>query len=98
VQPIAPRRTSSPSFNCRYARTRGEIMVCDSDRLAAKDRRMSAQFYEALANGDARTRRQLRRTRDVFLGYRDRCQDEACVSQAYDGRIQEIRDIVEGVE
>lgn len=95
VEPIAPRATSRPSFNCRYARTRGEIMVCDSDRLAAKDRAMSSEFYQALANSDPRTRRELRRSRDRFLAYRDRCRDEACVAEAYDGRVQEIRDIVE---
>lgn len=98
VEPIAPRRTSRPSFNCRYARTRGEIMVCESDQLAAKDRRMSALFYQALADADPERRRALRRTRDAWLRYRDRCPNEACVSQAYDGRMQEIRDIMEGVE
>jgi uncharacterized protein YecT (DUF1311 family) len=98
VEPIAPRRTSRPSFNCRYARTRGEIMVCESDRLAAKDRQMSSLFYSALADADPERRRQLRRTRDAWLRYRDRCRDEACVAQAYDGRSQEIRDIMEGIE
>ncbi|MDP9414061.1 MAG: hypothetical protein M3Q08_08200 [Pseudomonadota bacterium] len=82
-----------PSFNCRSARTRGERMVCSSDRLAARDRAMSSLFYSALADGDSRTRAELRRTRDRFLAYRDRCPDEACVAEAYEGRMQEIRDI-----
>jgi hypothetical protein len=90
-------RTSNPSFSCRYARTAGERMVCGSSRLAAKDRAMSSLFYSALADGDARTRRELRRTRDRFLAYRDRCRDEACVAEAYDGRMEEIRDIMRGL-
>jgi uncharacterized protein len=73
-------------------------MVCESDRLAAKDRQMSSSFYQALANADPQRRRELRRTRDEFLRYRDRCRDEGCVAQAYDGRSQEIRDIMEGIE
>jgi len=48
----------------------------------------------ALANADSRTRAELRRTRDRFLAYRERCGSEACVAEAYDGRMQEIRDIM----
>ncbi len=90
----AERGSSRPSFNCRYARSRGEIMVCESDRLAASDRRMSSAFYSALSNADRSARRKLRRTRDKFLAYRDRCRTEACVAQAYEGRMREIRDIM----
>jgi uncharacterized protein len=32
------------------------------------------------------------------LRYRERCQDEACIADAYDGRMAEIRDIVAGIE
>jgi uncharacterized protein len=38
----------------------------------------------------------LRQTQRRFLAYRDRCADAQCVTQAYTGRIREIRDIVEG--
>ena len=69
-------------------------MVCSSDRLAAKDRAMSSLFYSALADGDPRTRAELRRTRDRFLAYRDRCGNEGCIADAYDGRMREIRDIM----
>jgi hypothetical protein len=96
--PARPRAVSNPSFNCRYARTRSEVMVCGSARLAAKDRAMSSLFYSALADADPRQRRELRRTRDRFLAYRDRCRDEACVAEAYDGRMDEIRDIMANLE
>ena len=72
-------------------------MVCGSSRLAAKDRAMSSLFYSALNDADERQRRELRRTRDRFLAYRDRCPDEACVAEAYDGRMEEIRDIMRGL-
>jgi hypothetical protein len=91
----SPSRSSSrPSFNCRYAKTRSEKMVCESDRLAARDRQMAAMFYGAMDEADRGTRRELNRTRDRFLAYRDRCRSEDCVAQAYEGRMREIDDIM----
>jgi hypothetical protein len=92
-----PRRTAaSPSFSCARGRSRSERMVCSSGSLAALDRQMSSLFYSELANGDGRTRRELRRSRDRFLAYRERCPDEACIAQAYRDRMDEIRDIAAG--
>lgn len=55
---------------------------------------MSSRFYSALSVADGRARRALRQTRDRFLAYRERCPDEACVAEAYRGRMAEIRDIM----
>ena len=98
--PVAPEPVASgaarPSFNCRYARTRGEIAVCNDAGLAALDRQMAAEFYRALASGGPRERQLLRSTRDSFLRYRDRCPNDNCVAETYRGRIREIRDIMRG--
>ncbi len=93
-EPEPARRSANPSFNCNHARTRSEKMVCSSPRLAARDRQMSSLFYSALTEADRRTRRILRSTRDDFLAYRERCGNEACVADAYDDRMREIRDIM----
>ena len=69
-------------------------MVCGSSSLAARDRAMSSMFYSALSSASPRARSDLRRTRDRFLAYRDRCGSEACVAEAYEGRMREIRDIM----
>ncbi len=90
--------TVRPSFNCRYARSRSERAVCSNERLAAKDRAMSSLFYSALADADPRTRAVLRRTRDRFLAYREGCNSDTCIAQAYDGRMDEIRDIMAEAE
>jgi hypothetical protein len=92
--PPPPPVVANPSFDCDDARTRGETMVCGSASLAAKDRAMAAAYEAARDEGDRRTRRALERTREDFLAYRDRCTTQACVSQAYDGRMREIRDIL----
>lgn len=88
--------SANPSFNCRHARTRSERMVCGSGRLAALDRRMSSLYYATLEDADGRQRAALRRSRDRFLAYRERCRDETCVAEAYRDRMDEIEDIGRG--
>lgn len=90
------RGPASPSFNCSYARTRSERMVCSNGTLAAKDRQMAALYYSVMANADVGTRAHLRRSRDAFLARRERCGSEDCILSIYDARIQEIRRIAAG--
>jgi uncharacterized protein len=71
-------------------------MICSDGSLAALDRQMSSRYYSALAGADPGTRRDLRRSRDRFLSYRERCPNQACVAQAYRDRMDEIRDISAG--
>ena len=94
--PPPPARTSSarPSFNCANARTRGEVAVCRSDRLATLDRRMAGEFTGAMRQATPEQRALLQRTRGTFLAYRDRCTSDACIAGAYNDRIREIRDII----
>jgi uncharacterized protein YecT (DUF1311 family) len=98
VEPEPPASASAarPSFNCRYARTRGEIAVCRSPRLAELDRQMAGQYYRAIAAADGRQRALLTRTRDAFLRFRDQCPSDACIAETYRGRMREIRDIMRG--
>ncbi|HEU5285557.1 MAG TPA: hypothetical protein VFU20_03470, partial [Sphingomicrobium sp.] len=94
--PPPPQPTASPSFNCRTARSRGEIAVCNDPGLAALDRQMAAQFSTALAQADSGQRALLQRTRSDFLRYRDNCPSNACIAETYRGRMREIRDIMAG--
>jgi len=96
ARPAQQRTSASPSFNCSYARTRSERLVCSNGSLAAKDRQMAAIYYAAMANADVGTRAHLRRSRDAFLSRRERCGSEDCVISIYDARIQEIRRIAAG--
>ena len=89
----APASTS-PSFDCDDARTRGELMVCSDPSLAALDRQMAAQFESAVADANPAQRALLERTRGRFLAYRDGCRSDACVADSYRGRMAEIRDIM----
>lgn len=88
------RLSSTPSFNCRYAKTRSEVAVCRSSGLAALDRQMASQFYRALSSAGPRQRALLTATRTDFLRYRDHCDTDACIAETYRGRMREIRDIM----
>ena len=98
VPPPAPRPVAAarPSFDCGYARSRVEVMICADPALARADRAMAGEYYRALVGADPDARRALKRTRDGFLRFRDRCPDAGCVAQAYADRIDEIRDIAGG--
>lgn len=91
-----PVRLASPSFNCRFAKSPSEQMVCSDGRLAALDRQMASHYFAALSNGDQWTRTTLRRSRNRFLADRERCSSADCIAGAYEARIEEIRDIAEG--
>lgn len=103
-RPAMPRVTSEPprpaqarpSFNCRYARTPSELMVCGDERLASRDRAMASLYYQAIAQTDPETRAMLRGTRDRFLARRERCRNPACVAAAYEDRMDEIDHIASG--
>jgi hypothetical protein len=97
--PSAPQGQAAParpSFDCGHARTGGEVAVCGDAGLAALDRNMAAQYSRALAVASPEQQALLRRTRDRFLAYRDRCPNSRCIGDAYVGRMREIRDIMEG--
>lgn len=97
VEPERPRPAlARPSFNCRYARTRTEQMVCSDEELAARDRDMASQYYSAIAAADPETRAILRGTRDRFLARRERCGGPGCVARSYEDRIDEIDRIMSG--
>jgi hypothetical protein len=88
--------SARPSFDCRDARTKGEVAVCSDAGLAALDRNMAAQYGRAMDGASPDQKALLRRTRDRFLAYRDRCPNRSCIGDAYVGRMREIRDIMEG--
>lgn len=94
--PEPPPASAGPSFDCRAARTRGEMAVCDDPGLAALDRQMAAQFNGAMSQADPGERALLQQTRGRFLAFRDACRSDGCIADAYRGRMREIADIMAG--
>jgi hypothetical protein len=97
-QPVGPKTSypGRPSFDCDNAATKGEIAVCSDSGLSALDVNMANQYRRALSSASPEEQALLRRTRDRFLAYRDRCPNRSCIGDAYVGRMREIRDIMEG--
>jgi hypothetical protein len=79
-----------PSFNCRYARTRSERLICGDPGLAALDRGLNAAYEEAIAAGA--DRRTLRAAQDRWLSVREAAAgDPDAVADVYRRRIDELR-------
>ncbi len=80
-----------PSFNCRYARSVTERMVCGEPELAAADRRLAREFDRAMARTP--DPRGLRRQQDRWLAARERAGDDYdAVLRLYAIRTQELRE------
>ena len=95
-QPGPGSAAASPSFDCSRARTSGERAICGDPGLAALDRQMASQYQRTMSTTPPEAQALLRRTRDRFLAYRDRCPDSACIAGAYQDRMREISDIAAG--
>jgi hypothetical protein len=99
LPPPPPRQAPAllaarPAFNCRYAHTRTERLVCSSPALAAEDRSMSSVYYGTIAAADPAAKDRIRASRNAFLRRREQCgEDAGCVARAYRQRIAEIRSL-----
>jgi uncharacterized protein YecT (DUF1311 family) len=82
---------SRPSFNCAYARTQAERLVCVDPQLAAADRRMARAYRQALDAGVPE--RILRRQQDAWLAAREEAarQGPEAVFDVYSERTAELQ-------
>jgi uncharacterized protein YecT (DUF1311 family) len=93
AEPRRPGR-GRPSFDCRFARTRSQRMICADERLAAYDRVMAPLYEDAVDRTNRRTQRRLQASQSRFEAARDRCGGPACIAKAYQERMNEIDAIV----
>ena len=89
---------SRASFDCRLARTRGEIAVCNNGNLGLLDRQLALLYSQAWGRADAAKRARLLRTRDRFVIRRDACLSEMCTRIAYENRMRQVSDIMFGLD
>ncbi|HVI31894.1 lysozyme inhibitor LprI family protein [Phenylobacterium sp.] len=97
---VPPRRRAdaNPSFNCRYARSTSEEMVCADPQLAAADRRLNRAYERAIASGIPA--RELRAEQDDWLGIREDAarRSPRAVASVYEQRIRELNALAEDGE
>ena len=95
AQATARTETGGGSFNCSAVQSQGEIAMCKDPALLALDRELAVQYARALALASPDQRALLRDTARRFYDFRDRCSTSSCISNAYAGRMREIRDILQ---
>lgn len=95
--PTPPARTDSngSSFSCSTPQSQAQIAMCKDPALLTLDQEMAAQYSRAFTLASPDQRALLRDTARRFYDYRDRCSTSSCISNAYAGRMREIRDIMQ---
>jgi uncharacterized protein YecT (DUF1311 family) len=81
-----------PSFDCRLASGKAELMICNNEQLSQLDNELSVLYYtirKTLAGDD---QRQFDSAESVWVVERNTCSsDFNCVKKMYDDRIDELK-------
>jgi uncharacterized protein len=89
---LLPGAAEAQSFNCAYARSPDEVLICEDPRLSALDELLSSLYYRARNSSFGYERARLEADQAAWLRSRRACgRDGACIASAYRARIQELR-------
>ena len=76
------------SFNCRYAKSADEVLICQDARLAALDGRLAGAYSGLHRQVSGAQRVRLERDQGAWLRKRRQCgRDAACIAEMYQSRI-----------
>lgn len=81
---------------CRNAGSPQAQMICADRGLQRRQQRMAEAYARAMARSGPRVRGALEASGRRFSSFLSRCSDEACVEEALEDRLEEIRDIARG--
>jgi len=94
VAPLAQAAAATPSFNCKKATLKAEIMVCGNTELAQLDVEVT-RLYSLINKAPGVDRVGLQRLQGGWLDKRNACattdSSETCLLNAYAGRISDLR-------
>lgn len=86
-----PSLVQAQSFNCRYARSPDEVLICQDDRLSSLDVELSQTYYQLRNSLRGGARRRLQASQARWLASRKRCgRDYGCVERRYQSRIRAL--------
>ena len=89
---LLPFAAEAQSFNCRYARTADEVLICQDPHLSALDERMAGLFFRLRNSLYGYERERLDQVQASWLRYRMSCGgDPACIEDVYRRRISQLR-------
>ena len=89
-----PPATPSAGQDCRLAKTRAAVAVCNNRSLAALDREHALIYNQSWRYADAAKRAQLQRARQKMTASLNACQTDACTSGAYLTAMREVSGIM----
>ena len=76
------------SFNCRYAKSADEVLICQDAKLAALDERLASAYSRLHREVSGAQRATLERDQGAWLRGRRQCgRDAACIAELYQSRI-----------
>ena len=80
------------SFNCHYAKTADEVLICQDSQLSVLDEQMSSIFFRLRNNLPAGQLRLLDAEQQYWLRNRMSCgRDADCIENAYERRIRQLK-------
>jgi hypothetical protein len=83
--------SGGPSFNCSYAKTPDEVLICENVDLSNQDVYLVNFFYQLRNQAPARVRAQMDASEAAWLRQRHQCgRDAACINTMYNRRVREL--------
>jgi hypothetical protein len=86
--------TAAAAPACRALTGWADRAVCDNRNLTGLDRQLALLYGQSLDRADSARRTALASTRERFVGRRNACRSEACLTSAYVARLREVSDIM----
>ena len=80
------------SFNCSFARTPDEVLICQDSHLSELDERLATRYAQVRNSLSAPERHALEAEQAEWLRMRQHCgRDAGCIATSYQQRIQELQ-------
>lgn len=82
---------NAQSFNCHFAKSADEVLICQDAYLAEQDERLASLYSELRNRLSGAERRDLEREQSAWLNTRRSCgRDRTCIEKKYTSRIYQL--------
>jgi uncharacterized protein YecT (DUF1311 family) len=83
-----------PSFDCRLATFKVEMMICNNEKLSALDNELATMYTVVRKSMTGDDQKKLDNDESIWVVERNACSDFDCIKQMFDARISELRTIM----
>lgn len=93
----SPLAAHATSFNCSRGHSTAETLICHNPDLSKLDDELGKLYWKA--RGRVADKRSFRADSDAKWAWREaHCADDACLTNWYSGRIEELRQLVDTLQ